>query len=320
MAPVAGTPGRPGQNGPVTGERVRAELVAVLTAASEGRPLVLTTDGGRRLPAGPLRTEHRSMQAGLQAWVEQQTGHRLGYVEQLYTFADPDRTSAGGRVVSVSYLGLTRAPGGHDDGWRDWYAFFPWEDRRPGATGPALLDGAVLPRLREWVLAAPDAPERERRELRTAVCFGLHGRPWSPELVLQRYELLYEAGLIPESGGDAPADPVLHVPGERMAGDHRRILSTGLARLRAKIQYHPVVFELMADEFTLGRLQAVVEAIAGQAVHKQNFRRLVTQQDLVEPTGGTDSDTGGRPARLYRFRRDVLDERGIAGTKLPGTR
>ena len=76
----------------------------------------------------------------------------------------------------------------------------------------------------------------------------------------------------------------------------------------------------MPAEFTLGRLQTVVEAIAGQAVHKQNFRRLVTQQDLVEPTGGTDSETGGRPARLYRFRRDVLDERGIAGTKLPGTR
>ena len=48
--------------------------------------------------------------------------------------------------------------------------------------------------------------------------------------------------------------------------------------------------------------------------------RLVTQQDLVEPTGGTDSDTGGRPARLYRFRRAVLDERGVAGTKLPRPR
>lgn len=296
--------------------------MAVLTAVSEGRPLVLTADDGRRLPSGPLRTEHRSMQAGLQAWVEQQTGHHLGYVEQLYTFADPDRAVSGGRVVSVSYLGLTRAPGGADDGWRDWYTFFPWEDRRPGSPGPALLEESISPRLDGWARGAKGAEERERRRLRTDVCFALDGRPWAPELVLQRYELLYEAGLLPELPGEAGGadDGRAHVPGERMTGDHRRILSTGLARLRAKIQYHPVVFELMPDAFTLGQLQTAVEAIAGQAVHKQNFRRLVTQQDLVEPTGDTDSDTGGRPARLYRFRRAVLDERGVAGTKLPRTR
>ncbi len=302
--------------------------MAVLTAVDDGRPLVLTADQGRSLPSGPLRTEHRSMQAGLQAWVEQQTGHHLGYVEQLYTFADPDRSVAGGRVVSVSYLGLTRAAGDAGHGWRDWYAFFPWEDRRPGSPGPTVLQETVTPLLDAWARGARSDGERERRQLRTDVCFALDGRPWAPELVLQRYELLYEAGLLPESGGATTDDPAPGsdgedrpgVPGERMAGDHRRILSTGLARLRAKIQYHPVVFELMPDTFTLGQLQVAVEAIAGQAVHKQNFRRLVTQQDLVEPTGETDSDTGGRPARLYRFRRGVLDERGVAGTKLPRTR
>ena len=311
--------------------------MAVLTAVAGGRPLVLTAEDGHHLPSGPLRTEHRSMQAGLRAWVEQQTGHRLGYVEQLYTFADPDRSLAGGRVVSVSYLGLTRASQGTTDGWRDWYDFFPWEDRRPCAPGGEVVDGTIAPLLQAWAAAAGTAEERERRGLRTAVCFALDGRHWSPELVLQRYELLYEAGLIPEAWSDAAGAEAgagdgaagdesgggvdrAHVPGERMVGDHRRILSTGLARLRAKIQYHPVVFELMPDAFTLGQLQATVEAIAGQALHKQNFRRLVTQQDLVEPTGGTHSDTGGRPARLYRFRREVLDERGVTGTKLPRTR
>lgn len=304
----------------MTDERVRAELVAVLTAVSEGRPLVLTADEGQRLPSGPLRSEHRSMQAGLQAWVEQQTGHHLGYVEQLYTFADPDREHGGGRAVSVSYLGLTRAPGSDgEDGWLDWYRFFPWEDRRPGASGTELLTGTVGPLLGGWADAARSAAERERRRLRTDVCFARDGRPWPSELVLQRYELLYEAGLLPEAAEDG-GGPSAPVPGARMAGDHRRILATGLARLRAKIQYHPVVFELMPDAFTLGQLQVAVEAVAGQAVHKQNFRRLVTQQDLVEPTGGTHGDTGGRPARLYRFRRAVLDERGASGTKLPRTR
>ncbi len=305
-----------------------AELVAVVTAVADGRPLVLTADGGRRLPSGPLRGEHRSMQAGLSAWVEEQTGHRLGYVEQLYTFADPDREGTGGRVVSVSYLGLTLLPGTRGMEWRDWYAFFPWEDHRPGSGGEALVRDLLAPALRAWSCGVRDADERARRGLRTSVCFGLDGRPWSPELVLQRYELLYEAGLIPEAGTDqgpevgtgsvalAPSP----VPGERMAGDHRRILSTGLARLRAKIQYHPVVFELVPDSFTLGQLQSTVEALAGQALHTQNFRRLVTQQDLVEPTGATEGRTGGRPARLYRFRRAVLDERQVAGTKLPRPR
>jgi hypothetical protein len=144
--------------------------------------------------------------------------------------------------------------------------------------------------------------------------------------VLQRYELLYEAGLVPEaaSGPSGMAAAVLGgdaaLPGERMELDHRRILATGMARLRAKSQYRPMVFELMPQEFTLGQLQGVVEALAGQLLHKQNFRRLVAQQSLVEPTGTVSRDTGGRPARLYRFRREVLLERHVAGTSLPVVR
>ena len=102
-----------------------------------------------------------------------------------------------------------------------------------------------------------------------------------------------------------------------MTGDHRRILATGMARLRAKIKYRPVVFELMPPVFTLLQLQRSVEAIAGHAVHKQNFRRLIEQQELVEETGETTQDTGGRPAKLFRFRRAVLAERDAAGTKPP---
>ena len=129
--------------------------------------------------------------------------------------------------------------------------------------------------------------------------------------MLQRYELLYEAGLVAEAGGTA------RVPGRAMAGDHRRILATAIARLRAKIKYHPVVFELLPGSFTLLQLQRSVEAIAGQLLHKPNFRRLIEQQELVEETGATASDTGGRPAKLYRFRHAVLEERALAGSKLP---
>lgn len=296
-------------------EQVSTELVAVLTAVVGDTPVVLTTGTGSQLPSGPLRSDHRSMQAGLRAWVEQQTGHRLGYVEQLYTFADQGREARPTRTISVSYLGLTRTEGG--PAWQDWYACFPWEDQRTvrdgNTPGRQVLQQDVLPRVQAWVAAA-DGEQRRQRARRAAVCFALDGLPWAPELALQRYELLYEIGALPESG----ASDV--VPGVAMTGDHRRILATGLSRLRAKIQYRPVVFELVPDPFTLGRLQAVVEALAGQPVHKQNFRRLVTGQDLVEETGETSTETGGRPARLYRFRRSVLDERQVAGTKLPSAR
>jgi hypothetical protein len=144
---------------------------------------------------------------------------------------------------------------------------------------------------------------------------------WNEELVLQRYELMYEARLIPEAlrGDGPPASTAIaaSVPGDPMILDHRRILATGIARLRAKIKYRPVVFELMPETFTLLQLQRCVEALAGKLVHKPNFRRLIEQQELVEDTGETSQETGGRPAKLFRFRRAVLAERAIAGTKLP---
>jgi hypothetical protein len=294
------------------GEPLRTELVAVLVAVVDGLPHVLTSAGEARLPSGPLQSQHRSLQSGLRSWVEQQTGQPLGYVEQLYTFADRDRAGRAGRVISVSYLGLTRAAE-RSDAWRSWYDLFPWEDQR--GDGPTVVDDVIAPMLARWVSSSDPRQQLARRQ-RCDITFGRGSRSWLPDLVLQRYELLYEAGLVPES--PEPAD--VTVPGERMAHDHRRILATGIARLRTKSQYRPMVFELMPEDFTLGQLQLVVEAIAGQRLHKQNFRRLVAQQELVEPTGDVTRDTGGRPAQLYRFRRDVLAERHVAGTSLPVVR
>jgi hypothetical protein len=106
-----------------------------------------------------------------------------------------------------------------------------------------------------------------------------------------------------------------------MESDHRRILATAVGRLRGKIKYRPVVFELMPPAFTLLQLQRTVEALAGVRLHKQNFRRLVEQQGLVEETGAISAATGGRPARLVRYRREVLLERPTPGLRLrPGRR
>jgi hypothetical protein len=282
-----------------------AELIAVIVAATDGEPRVLTIDDGRALPSGPFELTHRSLQAGMRSWVEQQTHHPLGYVEQLYTFADRDRTRTGQRVVSISYLGLTReARASRERGvsWQSWYRYFPWEDRRRGIP---VMEEPIAAKLRAWA----DNAEGQRR---IAITFGQDGRSWNEELILQRYELLWEAGLVPES--PQASEPVA---GEPMTHDHRRILATGIARLRAKIKYRPVVFELMPPRFTLLQLQQAVEALAGRRLHKQNFRRLIEQQDLVEETGAIATETRGRPAKLFRFRGDVVAERAVAGSKLP---
>lgn len=300
---------------------VSAELIAVIVAVT-GTPRVLTIGDGSSLPSGPLVPEHRSLQAGLRAWVERQTHHPLGYVEQLYTFADNNRdTGAGGRgrTISISYLGLTREQANKRDeaaSWRDWYAYFPWEDRR----GAEAENQPIAKALRAWAQAAGTPAERKARRQRGAISFGLEGRRWNEEMVLQRYELLYEAGLVAEAARDGIAsvtEAALPPLGKPMRQDHRRILATGIARLRAKITYRPVVFELMPPQFTLLDLQRSVEALAGRLLHKQNFRRLVEQQELVEETGLMSAATGGRPAKLFRFRADILQERAYAGTKPP---
>ena len=208
------------------------------------------------------------------------------------------------------------APAGAGHGvWQNWYTYFPWEDWRGGA--PALLDKTIRPLLDRWAKAAANTGERRARILRIATTFGLGSAAWNDERVLERYELLYEAGLIAEAIRDRGDAPSTHHPlGQAMALDHRRILATAMGRLRGKIKYRPVVFELMPPTFTLLQLQRAVEALAGAELHKQNFRRLVETTGLVERTGKRENQTGGRPAEQFRFRRDVLVERAAQGVRL----
>lgn len=297
---------------------MHAELVAVIVAVTQGMPRVLIRDASHALPAGPFEFSHRSLQAGLRAWVEQQTHHPLGYVEQLYTFADRDRANAAGqRIISVSYLGLTReqVPAGETASWQDWYRYFPWEDWRDGT--PSILTSKILPWLREWTRAGGNAAERASRKRRVALTFGETADAWNEELVLQRYELLFEAGRVLEALRRTAHTDRSVVAGTAMLHDHRRILATAIARLRAKIRYHPVVFELMPESFTLWQLQQAFEAVAGRLLHKQNFRRFIEQQALVEETGAMERGVAGRPAKLFQFRRDIMADRAIAGSKLP---
>jgi hypothetical protein len=310
-------------------------LTAAIVAIEGNEPLILTASGSggdklAGLPFGPFdAVSHRTFEIGLRAWVEEQAGLRLGYVEQLYTFGDRGRHTEAGdtHVASIGYLALTRAadnaraPGAT---FEPWYRFFPWEDWREAR--PAMIERDILPELTRWA-AQSEQPETARalsRKDRVRLYFGTEGAHWDEERVLDRYELLYEAGLIEEARRDgrpaALARKSLAPLGISMRFDHRRILATAMGRLRAKLKYRPVVFELLPGEFTLTELQRTVEAISGRHLHKQNFRRLVEAGALVEPTGVTSTQTGGRPAAQFRFRREVLQERPAPGLRVRGRR
>jgi hypothetical protein len=319
----------------VPDRRVVIGLSAVVVAIGDGQPMVLTVRPQGQLaglPFGPFDPDgHRTFELAMRAFVTAQTRFELGYVEQLYTFGDKGRDAPladmgkgpqADRVISVGYLALTpqavdtQAP---DTAWSAWSRFFPWEDWRDGR--PAALN-PLEPALRQWAARASGARAAERLS-RARLLFALDDAQWNEDRVLERYELLYEAGLAPEAARDrgeapgAPSEALAAALGEPMISDHRRILATALSRLRGKLKYRPVIFELMPEAFTLSALQRAVEAVAGVPLHKQNFRRAVERTELVEGLGRMDSDTGGRPAELFRFRREALAARPAWGMALP---
>lgn len=284
---------------------VRIGLSAVVMALRDRRLCVLTTGSdSAALPFGPFDpTRDRTFELSLRAFVTAQTGFRPGFVEQLYTFGDAGRESPRPtpgperqREVSVGYLALTRDAADADAAdarWTPLFDIFPWEDRRKG---PASVQDPIAGALRAW------ASTDRRRLARIEGLFALTPeRRWNEERVLDRYELLYEAGLVAEAARDGGPSVPATVPGLAMTSDHRRILATGLGRLRSKLKYRPVLFELTPATFTLSELQSAAEAVAGLALHKQNFRRGVERTGLVEATGRLLTGAGGRPAELFRF-------------------
>jgi hypothetical protein len=300
---------------------------AIVSVADETPTVLVVHHGGSEdaLPFGPFDPlNHRTLDSGLRKWVGEQTYLELGYAEQLYTFGDRGRhlptPDEGARVVSVGYLALTRqardlkAP---DTRWSDWYRYFPWEDWREAK--PLIIDQIIVPALKVFAKDADGKGVAELRRNRIRLCFGTDGLVWDEEKVLERYELLYEAGLVQETARDGRKAAIRAPLGAIMMFDHRRILATAIARLRGKMKYRPVVFELMPPTFTLLELQRTVEAISGVRLHKQNFRRLMEDQGLVEGTGKYATRARGRPAELFRFRREVLRERPAPGVRL-GTR
>ena len=180
-------------------------------------------EGMWAIPGGFVGIDESLEEAALRE-LEEETGVRDVYLEQLYTFGDPDRDPRG-RVITVAYFALMPAH-------------------------------AVQPR------AGDDAAE---------------ARWWS----------VY----------DLPP----------LAFDHADILAYALQRLRYKLEYTAVGFELLSEAFTLSELQAAYEVILGEKLDKRNFRRKILSAGVIEETGAYRTGEG-RPAKLYRFRDDAVAE------------
>jgi 8-oxo-dGTP diphosphatase len=180
-------------------------------------------EGMWAIPGGFVRIDE-SIEGAAMRELEEETGVRDVYLEQLYTFGDLDRDPRG-RVITVAYFAL-------------------------------VSTDAVQPH------AGHDASD---------------ARWW----------------------------PVYDLP--PLAFDHADILLYAIQRLRYKLEYTAVGFELLPATFTLSELQSAYEIILGEGLDKRNFRRKILSADVIEEMG--EYRTGeGRPAKLYRFRDDAVAE------------
>jgi len=242
------------------------------------------------------------LEKALRRKLQEITGLTLGYMEQLYTFGNYGRLkkSTDTREVSIAYVSLVKDPTRLHSTyeWIPLYDILPWEDLRN------FNRQIIQKSLKNF------ASQSKLNSDRVKIAYDLFTHDtishWDRERVHERFEILFDAGLVDENGKNA-------VQSTALCFDHRRIVASALSRLRGKIRYRPIVFELMNEEFTLYELQLVVEALSGENLHKQNFRRLVEQSDLVEPLGRSSKEKRGRPAEVFRFRREVLLERPTPG-------
>ncbi len=152
--------------------------------------------------------------------------------------------------------------------------------------------------------------ERESLYLEQLYTFGDPHRDTRMRVITVAYFALVSADRIksPEAGDDAATVgwfSAYHPP--ELAFDHRQILTYAITRLRYKLEYSAVGFQLLPETFTLRELQQAYEVVLDEKLDKGNFRSKLRKADVVEPTPRY-RQTGGRPARLYRFKADAVAE------------
>jgi 8-oxo-dGTP diphosphatase len=151
--------------------------------------------------------------------------------------------------------------------------------------------------------------ETEVREvyLEQLYTFGEPKRDPRGRVVTVAYFALVGEDVAARAGDDAAAvtwRSVNDLPA--LAFDHDEIVQYALQRLRYKLEYTAVGFELLPNEFTLSELQAAYEIVLGEKLDKRNFRRRIAEAGvLVETSRFREGDGQGRPARLYRYKKNA---------------
>jgi len=93
----------------------------------------------------------------------------------------------------------------------------------------------------------------------------------------------------------------------KLAFEHQQILDVALERLRAKVRYQPIGFELLPEKFTLRQLQHLYEIVLDRPLDKRNFRKKVQSMDFIKETSEVETDVAHRAARLFRFDKKAYD-------------
>lgn len=298
------------------------ELTACLLSVDGEEPVVLLDKRcltKARFPSVAFDPEaHECLDGGVRKWLLNNTGLETGGLEQVHTARRSSETDAVGDVspaLSIGFLGLVPPQQRSmvtSGVWRSCLDFMPWEDRRRqgGLTGHERIGRMLLERLQASTLVGEQALERRSRRIRHA--FGLDGAPWDETATLERCALVHSLapglGDVDGLASEAP-EPV------DMVADHLQILAAAIGRLRARLRVRPIPVDLVPPVFTLLDLQRSAEAILGPSLHKQNFRRYVEGAGVIEATGTMRQQTGGRPAQLFRFRREGLLERRLASRR-----
>ena len=228
--------------------------VVLLTVAPDGlRALLLQRTEQPALglwtnPGGFMRIDE-SLDAAAERILDEKVGLGGVFLEQLFTFGEPNRDPRT-RVISVAYYALVDV-----------------------ARLEATLSGRHGPHLRLARLEVDEADKAADDDADMVTALGPDGTPLA------------------------------------LAFDHDRILGTAVARVRGKLDYAPIGFELLPDTFTLRDLRLIHEAILGRELNKDSFRRTVLTRGFVEPTGRHATGLGHRPPELYRFRRPTESTR-----------
>jgi hypothetical protein len=311
---------------------IAIELAACLLSVEGDEPVVLIDDDGAGVARFPSVAfdpgDHKCLDRGVRDWLHESYGLEAGRLEQVHTAR---RSGAGDEfgescsALSIGFLALVppqhRSAVTHGS-WRRCLDFLPWEDRRRrgGLTGHERFGQYLLNQLQSATLAGEHTLERQSRRIRAA--FGLDSTPWEETSTLERCALVQHHA--PHFGGAGHAAYVESfgkdaVVPTRMVADHLQILAAALGRLRSRLRVRPIAVDLVPPVFTLLDLQRSAEAILGPSLHKQNFRRYVEGAGVIEATGTMRQQTGGRPAQLFRFRREGVSERRLASRRLAAT-